>query len=221
MTAFVDLDSIHTPSSGVAIPASWGLQVNANMDHFNELELLTCTSGTRPGSPVTNKLIYETDTLRILHWNGSAWKIVADFGPRRTYTPTWVQLGTIAKTTVRSEYRYVGREVSGVVFLTATNGGSSGNIMTVTTPVTAAWASNQAVGAGTYTNGSANFPLVVWLNSTGTFSFIPAWTASTNYFGTQTLFYTSGAAANTSFAPTVGIGHSILFHYQYEAASAA
>lgn len=220
MTAFVDLDSVHVPSTGAAIPAAWGLQVNADFDHFKELELETCTSITRPGSPVTNKLIRETDTDRILVYNGSAWKIVADMGPRRTYTPTWTQSATISKTVVRSEYRYIGREVSGVVFLTATSAGTASNAMVVTNPVAAAWTSNQSIGSGFYTNGSFNIPIIVQMGILG-FVFIPALTISTNFFGTQSFFYTSGAGANTSFTPTVASGHSIIFCYQYETNLAA
>lgn len=35
--------------------------------------VITCTSGTRPGSPVNGMTIYETDTSRYMTWNGSAW----------------------------------------------------------------------------------------------------------------------------------------------------
>ena len=32
-----------------------------------------CTSSTRPASPFTGQLIYDTDTSQVLSWNGSAW----------------------------------------------------------------------------------------------------------------------------------------------------
>ena len=35
--------------------------------------VITCTSGTRPGSPVTGMVIYETDTDTFLYWNAAAW----------------------------------------------------------------------------------------------------------------------------------------------------
>jgi hypothetical protein len=35
--------------------------------------LVTCTSGTRPGSPTTGQPIYETDTGLIRVWNGTIW----------------------------------------------------------------------------------------------------------------------------------------------------
>lgn len=45
-----------------------------------------CTSGTRPGSPFTGQLIYETDTTNIMCWTGAAWRFVRptnDKRPRR------------------------------------------------------------------------------------------------------------------------------------------
>lgn len=32
--AYTDLDTIHTPTAGAAVPATWGAQVNANFDHY-------------------------------------------------------------------------------------------------------------------------------------------------------------------------------------------
>lgn len=34
----------------------------------------TCTSSTRPGSPTTGDMLYETDTQDVILYNGSAWK---------------------------------------------------------------------------------------------------------------------------------------------------
>lgn len=34
---------------------------------------IVCTSSTRPASPDTGTMIYETDTAKLLVWNGSAW----------------------------------------------------------------------------------------------------------------------------------------------------
>lgn len=36
-----------------------------------------CTSGTRPGSPSTGDVIFETDTGRVRLWNGTVWLLVA------------------------------------------------------------------------------------------------------------------------------------------------
>jgi hypothetical protein len=39
-----------------------------------------CTSGSRPGSPFSGLVIYETDTKRKYHWNGSAWEWLSTGG---------------------------------------------------------------------------------------------------------------------------------------------
>lgn len=38
---------------------------------------VVCTSSTRPSSPDTGAMIYETDTEKVYVWNGSAWRQVA------------------------------------------------------------------------------------------------------------------------------------------------
>lgn len=40
-----------------------------------------CTSSTRPASAYEGQMIYETDTDRILVWNGSAWILSSSVGP--------------------------------------------------------------------------------------------------------------------------------------------
>jgi hypothetical protein len=42
------------------------------------LTIIVCTSATRPGSPATGQVIYETDTDSLLVWNGSAWIVFGD-----------------------------------------------------------------------------------------------------------------------------------------------
>lgn len=43
------------------------------MTYFMNQVTVTCTSVTRPGSPITNQFIYETDTGYTLMYSGSAW----------------------------------------------------------------------------------------------------------------------------------------------------
>lgn len=47
-----------------------------------------CTSGTRPSTTQTGRVIYETDTRRTLAWDGTAWAIVRE-DQWTTYTPAW------------------------------------------------------------------------------------------------------------------------------------
>ena len=39
-----------------------------------------CTSTTRPSTPYTGMVIYETDTNKALSWNGSSWKLLNSVG---------------------------------------------------------------------------------------------------------------------------------------------
>lgn len=52
-----------------------------------------CTSGTRPSTTQTGRLIYEADTRRTLLWDGTAWAIVRE-DQWTAYTPTWTAATT-------------------------------------------------------------------------------------------------------------------------------
>ena len=56
--------------------------------------VIVCTSGTRPASPVEGMTIYETDTDRLLIWDGAAWVPVTSVGAWTTYVPAWTSTGT-------------------------------------------------------------------------------------------------------------------------------
>ena len=49
--------------------------------------VIVCTSGTRPSSPVEGMTIAETDTDRILTYDGTNWQVVAYYGDGESYTP--------------------------------------------------------------------------------------------------------------------------------------
>ena len=75
-----------------------------------------CTSTTRPSSPYTGQIIYETDTGYLRVWDGAAWDYLAqsqdgttnlkasDVGVWTSYTPTWTNL-TVGNGT--NSFRYV------------------------------------------------------------------------------------------------------------------
>lgn len=48
--------------------------------------VITCTSASRPGSPVEGMCIFETDTDLVRFWNGSAWVTVLHVGPGKVGT---------------------------------------------------------------------------------------------------------------------------------------
>ena len=145
--------------------------------------------------------------------------VLAKLGAWSTYTPAWTQSASITKTVTRNEYLKLGRETAGVVNMTASSAGTATNAIKVTTPVTAKWASNQVVGAGWHYNGSNNVPLLVYLDSTTTFSFLTTITITGGSYGTSAFFYPTGAAANTSYTPTIASGHALEFFYRFEAAA--
>lgn len=67
-----------------------------------------CTSSTRPASPFTGQVIYETDTGYLRVWDGAAWDY---FSPKQdtipgaytTFTPTWTNVTT---TTATQNFKY-------------------------------------------------------------------------------------------------------------------
>ena len=144
--------------------------------------------------------------------------VLAKLGAWATYTPTWTQSATIAKTVTRSEYKQIGKTVTGVLSLAATSAGTASNAILITTPVTAKWASNAPVGAGYHYDGSTNIPIIVYLSSTTQFAFLVAATASAGGYGVGGFYVATGAAANTLITPTIASGESMTFHYAYEAA---
>lgn len=60
-----------------------------------------CTSTSRPSTPFTGQLIYETDTNRLAVWNGTSWVFLADAD-----TPSGMQLITSASFTTSSGETY-------------------------------------------------------------------------------------------------------------------
>ena len=73
------------------------------------------TSSTRPSPAAEGMLIYETDTDKILAYNGSAWVAVAYLGARDTYTPGWTGDGgnpVLGNGTLSGRYRLLGKQLS-------------------------------------------------------------------------------------------------------------
>lgn len=70
-------------------------------DYLMEQVVITCTSGTRPGSPNEGMTIYETDTDYIQVYSGSAWRVVAGEVPAASVERTTTQsIGTGSATAV-------------------------------------------------------------------------------------------------------------------------
>lgn len=63
--------------------------LNNNYDKLDDdAGLRVVTSGTRPASPYTGQVIYETDTFRKKFWNGTIWVDLTPFVVRKTGTET-------------------------------------------------------------------------------------------------------------------------------------
>lgn len=85
-------------------------------DYLMEQSVIGCTSGTRPSSPQEGMTIFETDTDRILTWDGSAWVIGIEYAAWTDYSGsfTWAASGTqpaLGNGTVSARYRRSGKLV--------------------------------------------------------------------------------------------------------------
>lgn len=174
-------------------------------DYLMKQSVITCTSGTRPASPVEGMTIYETDTDCYVTYNGSAW--VHDLGGTwRTYTPTFSGM-SLGNGTTQARYSVVGKTVN--VTLTVFAGSTttySGTIAISLPRATASWySSSTTLGSGAVHNGTGatrRLTAAIWASST-TFN--------------QVLETTSGFVTNV--APfTFGTSAIINCNLTYEAA---
>jgi hypothetical protein len=81
----------------------------ADLNGFVRDQWITiCTSGTRPSTSQTGRHIYETDTRRMLMWDGAAWIVVRE-QDWATFTPTWTASTTnptLGNGTLQGWWRY-------------------------------------------------------------------------------------------------------------------
>ena len=169
-----------------------------------------CTSATRPTSGLyEGRLIYETDTDRLMIYDGTTWvQHGVELGAWTSYTPTLIQGATnnIAKTVTWARYQKVGRIVSVSMLLAVTGAGTASNSIQVTLPPF-----NSAGPAGMVLAGSAKvvdasaglaykgFPEIV--SATGV-AFIPSDLTVNNYIGAtgMTAALASGDFVTCSFS---------------------
>lgn len=91
---------------------------NANLGH------VVCTSATRPLSPGTGAMIYETDTGLAYIWQGSSWVQVVQNGD--TFT------GTVTSSTDITTTGYITSSATPYVYATNPTPGSSGSVVRYT-----------------------------------------------------------------------------------------
>jgi hypothetical protein len=176
-------------------------------DYLMKQAVITCTSSSRPSSPVEGMTIYETDTDCYVTYSGSAW--VHDLGGTwRSYTPTFGSV-TLGNGTVVGRYSVIGKTVSGVAELRAgsTTTYAAGNITVSLPRSTAAWygGSTPVGGGGAVHNGSGPTRRIV----------IPIWNNASSLV--MALETTSGFVT-TSTPFTFGTSANIIVQFTYEAA---
>ena len=72
-----------------------------------------CTSSTRPASPYDGQMIYETDTDKVLVYNGSAWKEVPSAATSGAYLQTVV--GTTTTQVISTSTTFVDTTLSATI----------------------------------------------------------------------------------------------------------
>lgn len=155
-------------------------------DYLMKQAVITCTSGTRPSSPVKGMTIYETDNDQYVTYNGSAW--VNDLGGTwRTYTPTFSGM-SLGNGTVKARYTVIGRTVNVALSVFAGATTTYSGTITIGLPTsTAAWyGSSDQIGTGAVHNGAGSTRRIT----------LPTWASSTTFV--QVLETTSGFVTNTT-----------------------
>lgn len=130
-------------------------KINANLDKLDLYNgLHQCTSGTRPASPWRGLLAEETDTGKIIRWNGSAW--VTLYYDSGWLTPTlassWDNNNTLA-------YRIITDKVvlrGAIRHDSGSQTGPSINTAVATLPTGARPATTQRLGAIKWVSGAGN-----------------------------------------------------------------
>jgi hypothetical protein len=97
-----------------------------------------CTSATRPVSPYEGQVIYETDTDKVLLWNGSYW---LQFRPATSYLSTELSVTSTSYTNISNTTPSLTLTTGTDVILsisTNTGGSSTGALLTVSFTVSGA-----------------------------------------------------------------------------------
>jgi hypothetical protein len=109
---------------------------------------VVCTSSTRPGSPVIGQEIFETDTLRSLIYNGTAWVIVSQLGAWTQWTPTWTGLAAGNGVYSRRHWIRHGTMIHGELSFTLGSTSSISGPITFSLPPAVAAASTAGIPMG-------------------------------------------------------------------------
>lgn len=100
--------------------------------------IAVCTSTTRPSAPYAGQEIFETDTAKVLVYDGTGWVEIVTAGAWSDFTPVITQGTTPTFTKNYSKFTRMGRTILWNFGLTLTGAGTAGNRVGITIPVTAA-----------------------------------------------------------------------------------
>lgn len=180
-----------------------------------EIGLVAYTSATRPTTGnFDGRIIYETDTTRVMRYNGSAWQAVAQ-RDSQTYTPSWTNGGggaglSIGSGTLSGRYWHVGDLVTyrvRVVRAADSNTGTTDWIFSL--PVSPDY-SGQGFGSGAVNRSGSFVPFqVVGIGGTSVALVIPSG-GTAGAFGTRVSSSVPGSWAS---------GDEIVFGGTYKAAA--
>jgi len=110
--------------------------------------ITVCTSATRPATPYQGQCIYETDTTKVLVYDGAAWVEMLTAGAWTSYTPTLTNL-TLGNGTLSAAYHRVGRRINFRFKFILGSTSAVGTSPQFTLPVQAHsdWAINMPIGS--------------------------------------------------------------------------
>lgn len=164
-----------------------------------------CTSSTRPTAPYEGQQIYETDTDKLLVWNGSAWLYLSTpqtteiGGAWESYTPTLTNYVSSGST---SKYVRINKLIIWE-FNSSVSTGTAGEI-SLTLPITAAATVTQV--------GARNFG--VFYDSSAADSYIMAMFIPTTT--TVKFFYANSLTPSVLNGSSVAVSDEISFTLIYE-----
>ena len=183
--------------------------------------VITCTSSTRPSSPVEGMTIYETDTDFYRTWSGSAWEMMRRSGAWTTFTPTLSSFGSgtdwaLGNGSTTGAYIRVGRAIIG--FLQVTFGSTSTfgtKNLHFPTPITGRTLPNDENAIGQClardVSGADGFQGIVRHNNVATFM-VPQFIAASGTYGTT-------VSVTSTIPMTWANGDFLTMSFAYELAS--
>jgi hypothetical protein len=174
-------------------------------DYLMKQSVITCTSGTRPSSPVEGMTIFETDTDCYATYDGSGWVYMLG-GVWRTWSPTLIGVSALGNGSVSARYTVIGKTVIGKWrFFAGSTTTYSGIGIGFSAPITAVSTSTtDTCGSGFLDAGSA-----------GTRRLVVATHSSTANINLQ---WDGGGPVDNTSPVTLGTGGRISINFTYEAA---